>query len=213
MKSVVNSNILMLGLLLGLSAVIISVTNHYILTINFFDSSGEYLNGNPALEGKTYEDIQKYIYSSTVIYTTFKLFVVALVLYTALFLADHPIPFAKAFNIVILSEFIFLLSAVLKIIWFLYAYPNGTLSDWHKTYIFSVLSLTGRVSADWYYPLQTLNLFEMLYWFILAYGIFCNTSLTYDRSLRIVVFSYLPALFIWVATIVFCTVMIFPGNA
>ena len=203
----------MLGLLLGLSAVIISVTNHYILTINFFDSSGEYLNGNPALEGKTYEDIQKYIYSSTVIYTTFKLFVVALVLYTALFLADHPIPFAKAFNIVILSEFIFLLSAVLKIIWFLYAYPNGTLSDWHKTYIFSVLSLTGRVSADWYYPLQTLNLFEMLYWFILAYGIFCNTSLTYDRSLRIVVFSYLPALFIWVATIVFCSVMIFPGNA
>jgi len=213
MKSIIKSNFFSLGILLGLSLVLVSVTNHYILTLDFFGNSGEYLSGTPDRERDVYEALQKYIYLSTVLYTTVKVLFIALIIYTALFLADHQIKFSGALNIVILSEYIFLLAAVIKIIWFKLEYPAGTLADWHKVYVFSALSVAGNVPADWYYPLQTLNLFEITYWFLLAYGIHKATSLSYDQSLRVVIFSYVPALFIWMATIAFCTVMVFPGKA
>lgn len=212
MNSITKSNFIRLGIYFGLSFAIISVTNHYILTINFFDNSGEFLAGNPSQESEVYRDLQKYIYLSTLIYTLFKVSMIALILYTALYLAEHQIEFVSAFNIAITAEFIFLVPAVIKIFWFRYEYPAGTLSEWHKVYILSALSLFDNVSADWYFPLQTLNLFEIAYWFLLAYGIHKITPLNFDSSLRVVVFSYLPALFIWIVFIAYCTVMIFPNN-
>ena len=213
MKSIFKSNFFSLGVFFGLSILLIIITNHYILTVNFFNNSGEILSGIPNKESEVFEALQKYIYLSTLFYTTLKLFFIALILYTALFLADQQVKFSRALNIVILSEYIFLLPALIKIIWFKVEYPAGTLSNWHKVFVFSALSLFDNVSADWYYPLQTLNLFEIGYWFLLAYGIYKSTTLTYDQSLKIVVFSYVPGLFIWVVSIAFCTVMIFPDNA
>jgi hypothetical protein len=213
MKSVFKFDIFSGAMLLLFSLLLLSVTNHYILTINFFDNSGEYLSAQPGDEAKTYDALQKYIYLSTILYISIKVVLIALIIYTALYLQDQQINFSSALNIVIRAEYIFLLAAVLKIVWFKYEYPNGTLSDWHKTYIFSALSIADNPAADWYYPLQTINLFEIAYWFLLAQGIYKSTSLTYDQSLRVVAFSYVPALFIWVATIAFCTVMLFPANA
>lgn len=213
MNSITKSNFISLGILLGLSFALISVTNHYILTINFFDNSDEFLAGNPAQENEVYESLQKYIYFSTAVYSLIKICVVALIIYTALYLADHPIKINQAIMVVISAEFTFLTPAVIKIFWFKYEYPHGTLSDWHKVYILSALSLFDGVSADWYYPLQTINVFEVAYWFVLAYGIQRITTLNFDQALKIIVLSYLPALVIWMAVIVFCTVMLFPGNA
>jgi hypothetical protein len=212
MKPVLKSNLFCLGILLGISFVLIYLTDRYILTLNFFDNSGEYLSGIPEREGEVYAALQKYIYISAAVYLAFKLILISLIIYTALYIAGQQIKFSRALNIVIWSEYLFLLPAILKIIWFKTGYPNGTLSDWHKCYILSSLSLVGNVAAAWNYPLQTLNLFEIAYWCILAYGIFKATSLDYDQSLRIVVSSYVPALFIWVVIVVFCTVMMFPGT-
>ena len=213
MKSIFKSNFISLGILLGLSLVIVTITSHYILTVKFFDDSEAYFSGIPGQEANVYASLQKYIYLTTVAYILVKLLITALVLYTALYLADKFIPFGKALHIAILSEFIFLLQAVLKIAWFNYRYPHGTLMDWHSVYVLSALSITGDVSADWYYPLQTLNVFEIAYWFLLALGIRKATSLNYDQSLRLILASYVPLLFIWVVTVTFCTVMVFPGKA
>lgn len=201
-----------LGALLGLSFLLISATNHYILTVGFFDNSGEYLSGIPSAENEVYESLQKYIYLSEAVFTFFKIGLIALVIYAALYLADHQVRYYKALEVVIFSEFVFLIPAAIKIIWFKAAYPHGTLADWHKIYILSALSFFDGVSANWFYPLQTLNMFEIAYWFLLALGIKRITRLDFDQSLRVVLLSYVPGLFVWVATVTFLTVMTFPGN-
>lgn len=212
MKSLLKSNIIGLGALLGLSFALISITNHYILTINFYNNSGDLFSGIPDQENAVYESLQKWVYIATAGYLIVKLFLIAMVLYTALYLSDHEVPFSQVLNITILSEFIFIIPAVLKIIWFHQDYPNGTILDWHRMYVLSALSLFESAPADWYYPLQTLNAFEVAYWFLLAFGIYKITKMDYDSSLRLVLFSYVPALFIWIATVAFCTIMMFPNN-
>lgn len=209
----VKSNFFSLGILLLLSLSLIWITDHYILTLNFFDNSGEYLAGIPQQESDVFSVLQKYIYLSAIFYLSVKVLLVALIISTALFLAEQQVSFSRALNIAILCEYLFLVPAALKIVLFKFDYPDGTLAEWHKMYVFSALSITGEVSPDWYYPLQTLNVFEIGYWFLLAYGIFKATDLTYDESLKIILLSYVPALLIWVTIVTFCTLMVFPNYA
>lgn len=212
MKTILKSNFFGSGLLLAVSFLLIYITNKCILSVGFYNNSGDIFSGVPGQDTNVYDALQKWIYVSDIFYTLIKVFIITLILYTALFLKDQQVSFSRLLNVVIYAEYIFFIPAILKIIWFSYRYPNGTLADWHKTYLFSALSLFGDLPADWYYPLQTLNLFEVGYWFLLAYGISKITRLDFDRSLKTVVFSYVPALLVWVATVAFFTLVIFPSN-
>jgi hypothetical protein len=210
MKTLFKSNLWGLGLLIGLSFLLIYITGKYILSVGFYNNSGDIFSGLPDQNTAVFDALQRWIYITEVLYTVVKVNVITLILYTALFLSDQKVSYNRVLNIVIYCEYVFLIPAAIKIPWFLDKYPNGTVSDWHKTYIFSALSLFEDVPADWYYPLQTLNIFEVLYWFLLAYGISKITALDFDNSLRTVLVSYLPALMIWIATVCFCTLTLFP---
>jgi hypothetical protein len=212
MKSIIKSNVFSLSALLLLTFILIYITDRYILTVNFYETSGDPLAGIPGQEKGVYESLQKWIYLSSVLYIVIKILLIALILYTGLYLSDHPVPFDRIFNVTILSEFIFLVPAAVKFFWFHLEYPEGTLSDWHRIYILSALSLFESAPADWYYVLQTLNIFELGYWFSLAFGIYRISGMSYDQSLKIVLVSYLPALFIWMATVTFFTLMLFPAT-
>lgn len=212
MRTLFRSNNFGLGVLLGLSFILIYITNKYILSVGFYNNSGDILSGTPGQDSVVYAALQKWIYLSQAVYEVVKILIVSLILYTALYLNDQPVAFGRLLNVVIYCEYIFLIPAAIKIPWFLYYYPNGSITDWHHTYILSALTLTGDVPADWYYPLQTLNLFEVAYWFLLAYGISKITRLDFDHSLRTVIVGYIPALIIWVATVSFFTLIVFPTN-
>lgn len=212
MKFIVKSNILSLFILLGITFILIYITNRYILTINFYENSGDPVSGIPEQEGRVYDNLQKWIYLSSALYLLIKLFLISLVLYTGLYLSDHPVDFERIFNITIWAEFIFFVPAIIKMSWFHYYYPNGTLTDWHKYYVLSALSFVDYAPADYYYALQTINVFEIGYWFLLAFGIYKASGMDYDLSLKTVFLSYLPALFIWVCVVTFCSLMMFPST-
>lgn len=213
MKSIVKSNILYFSVLLALTYVLIALTNHYILTPDFYQKSGSALSGLPGGELAIYENMKKWIYFSEAIYLLVKIFAISLIFYTALFLSGKAVSLGQIFKVTLLSEYLFLVPAVIKIVWFYDYYPNASLTDWHKTYVLSALSIFDTVPGDWYYALQTLNIFEVAYWFVLGFGISSISDLSYDHSLRIVVTSYLPALFIWVCLVSFISLMFFPGTA
>jgi len=194
------------------SLLLISFTDHLILTPGFYKNNGDIL-GYDDNTLSAYLHMQQWIYFYEVIYLAVKLSVVALVLYTALYVSNRAISFATLFGITTLSEFIFVIAAFGKVIWFHYYYPDGTLEDWHKTYLLSALSLFPQVKAAWYYPLQTLNLFEIGYWFLLAFGLSRTSKLDFDNSLQMVLKSYLPALIVWVACVMFTTLLFFPNQA
>jgi hypothetical protein len=211
MKFTAKSIALSYALLIGTSFAVISFTNTLILTPDFYKRSGEVL-GFGGQDIMVYQSVQKYIYFFQALYLSAKLLLISLILYAALYLIRQTVPFVSIFGIVVLCEFIFVLSAILKLWWFHQYLPNGQLGDWHRTYLFSVLSILPNVPAAWYYPLQTLNLFEIAYWFLLGFGIARVTTMGYDRSLRLVVQSYLPALLVWVACVVFTTLLFFPNQ-
>ena len=212
MKFLYRHGKLSLILLLSLSFTLIYITNHCILTLEFYQNNGNALSGIPGQDARVYEALQKWVYLTSAIWLMLRLGVIALILHTALYLHDHQLSFNSIFKITVLAEFLFLIPAAIKVISFNYTFEHGTLLDWHKYYILSALSLFNDVPADWFYALKSFNLFEFGYWFLLALGISKITKLGFDHSLRIVLISYVPGLLIWIAVVTFFTLMMFPAT-
>lgn len=125
----------------------------------------------------------------------------------AFFFSAKQIAFKKLFNIVITAEFVFLLVPVFKIIWFYFFQTKFTLEDIQYFYPLSALNIVGYEGLEpWLlYPFQTLNLFELAYWLLLAYYIGKATEATMDHGLKIVASSYGSALLLWVVVVMFFT--------
>lgn len=123
------------------------------------------------------------------------------------FFCKNDIAFKYIWSCVINSEFIFLLVPIFKISWFYVFQTNFTLEDIQCFYPLSALNITGYKGIDpWLlYPLQTLNLFEVAYIIYLSYQIGSLTKTNADIGLKIVGYSYVPSLLLWVAVVMFVT--------
>jgi hypothetical protein len=123
------------------------------------------------------------------------------------FFSKITVKFRQLWSIVICAEFVFLLIPIIKIVWFYFFQTNYKLEDIQYFYPLSALNILGYKDLEsWYiYPFQTLNLFELAYWLILAYQIGKATETNMDRGLKIVACSYGFALLMWVVTIMFFT--------
>lgn len=101
----------------------------------------------------------------------------------------------------------FLLVPIFKIIWFYFFQTNYTLEDLQYFYPFSAINITGFNGLEpWLiYPLQTLNIFEVIYIIYLSYQIGDLTKTNADNGLKIVSFSYIPALILWITVVMFFT--------
>src|ERR1700753_573570 len=171
MGFIFKSNVFGLILLIVLTYLLIYLNDRYVLNAAFFDANGDPLSGIPDREADVYTRLQKWIYVFEGFYLIVKICIITLLLYTALFLSEKQVSFEKILKVVIYAEFIFLIPATIKIIWFHWNYPHPTLQQWNTTYIFSALSLVPSAPADMTYLLQSLNVFEVGYWFLLAYGL------------------------------------------
>jgi hypothetical protein len=133
---------------------------------------------------------------------------IASTLYIGTFLFSKvAVTFKQLWNYVFTAEFVFLLVPLFKIMWFYFFQTNYKLEDIQYFYPLSALNIVGYKDLEpWFmYPFQTLNLFELAYWLILAYYIGKATQTNMDRGLKIVAYSYGPALLLWVVTIMFFT--------
>ncbi|MGE8341059.1 MAG: hypothetical protein ACN6OI_08500 [Flavobacterium sp.] len=133
--------------------------------------------------------------------------VIATILYIGLFLSGREAKYNTAWNTSIKAEFIFLLVPIFKIIWFTFFQTKYDLNDVQNFYPFSALNITGYKNLEsWFiYPFQVLNLFELFYIIYLGHEIGKLTHTNTDYGLKIVGLSYVPALFLWVATVMFFT--------
>lgn len=123
------------------------------------------------------------------------------------FFSKIPVSFKQLWGFVLTAEFVFLLVPIFKIVWFYFFQTNYKLEDIQYFYPLSALNVVGYKGLEpWFiYPFQTLNLFELAYWLILAYYIGKVTQTNMDKGLKIVMYSYGPALLLWVVTIMFFT--------
>lgn len=124
-----------------------------------------------------------------------------------IFYSRNSISFNQIINIVLKAEFIFLFVPIFKFIWIYFFMSKYNFEDIQYFYPFSALNITGYKGIDsWLlYPLQTFNLFEVAYIIYLSYQIGYLTKTNADNGLKIIGYSYVPALILWVTVVMFFT--------
>lgn len=132
----------------------------------------------------------------------------AAILQCGLYLRKIEISFDSILKIAVVGEFIFLIPQIIKFTWFYYSKEAYTVDDLKTFFPMSALNFFDdqKLSLLWYYPLKTINIFEVLYWFVLAFLISPLLKKDFNSSLNIVLSSYLPALLVWVSFIMFLVV-------
>ncbi len=135
-----------------------------------------------------------------------KVGLISTVLFMGTYLFNKSITYKTLFRIVTKAEFIFIIVGVIKLIWFSFS-DNYTIEEIQSFYPLSALSIIGYegISPWFVYPFQTLNLFELMYWIVLAYLIGKEINTSTDKALKIVASSYGSVLLIWVVTVMFLT--------
>lgn len=128
-----------------------------------------------------------------------------MVLSAGTFFFDKEIAYKQLWGIVIKAEFLFVFVGLIKIGWFYFFKDGFTFEDVQYFYPLSLLNFTGYEGLEtwWIYPLQVANLFEVLYWIILASSLGKELSTSFFESLKIVLSSYVPALIICVGFVMF----------
>jgi hypothetical protein len=153
-------------------------------------------------------------YAVIPLFLLIKATIIASILYVgAFFYSKAKVTFKSLFHAVVKAEFVFLAVGIAKIIWFYFFQTSYTLEDLQYFYPLSALNIVGYEGLDaWFiYPLQILNLFELVYWLVLAFfiGKLAFTEKEkgkpMDLGLKIVASSYGSALLLWVVIIMFFT--------
>lgn len=139
-----------------------------------------------------------------------KFSVLSLVIYTGFFLSNQQdeVTLGMIFTTVVASEVIIVIASLTKFLWFAFFAGNYTLNDMNFFYPLSLINLfrQNEVAAYWVYPLQSVNLFQMAYILMLAIGIGKVSSVKREKADIIILLTYVSALILWIAFIMFITI-------
>jgi len=179
--------------------------------IVFYNTFCEQLTYDRSL--KLFEDLKRISwlsYAFTPIMLMVKFSLVSLVLYIGIVFCNiqDKVSLGSVFKIVIASEIIFVCTGLLKFLWFYLFAGNYDLNDLGFFYPLSLINFfkTAEVSRLWIFPLQTVNLFQIIYIISISYGLNKVCKIEKPDSDKVVLLSYLPALVLWVALIMFLSI-------
>lgn len=198
----------LLYLLISLGIVV--ATNQLLITDDlYYDSLSNQMSFERITEFiNTTKRFEWIIYIIIPIYLSFKFFVVASCLSVGTLLFGYQIEFKKLYQIALFADIIFIIPPVIKIICFTLIFADYTLSDIQFFFPLSALSLFNPEDVErWLiYPLQILNLFEVLYCAALAFGLKVVLKQSFSRMLGLVLSSYGLFLLLWIVFITFITI-------
>ncbi|SNR39436.1 hypothetical protein [Flavobacterium sp. ov086] len=201
----------LLCFLLSLALILLGEATKAILEIDAlqYSSMAEKLTSQQLNQYFEFQNKWKWVsYFFIPIYIAIKTSIIAIVLYIGTyFFSQKEVVYKSLWTIVIKAEFVFLLVGIAKIIWFSFFQTKYNFGDIQYFYPLSALNIIGYKELEtWFiYPFQTLSLFELTYWLILAYLIGKETETNMDKGLKIVAYSYGPTLLLWITTIMFFT--------
>ena len=142
------------------------------------------------------------------IFILLKISIISTIVYIGIFFFTiNNTSYKRIWGCVIQAEFIFVSVQILKLAWFYFFQSSYNIQDIQYFMPLSALNIVGYHGLDaWLiYPLQVLNLFELAYIIYLSYQIGQLTATNTDNGLKIVGYSYVPALLLWVTVVMFFT--------
>jgi hypothetical protein len=128
-----------------------------------------------------------------------KFTIIGFTIWVGCFMFGYRVTYAECWRVVLVSEFVFLIPEIFKIIWFMFVVNDPTYHEIRSFYPFSVIQLVDYESLDkrWAYPLRALNLAEIVYWFLLVEGIHRIARKDKKYTWIIVSCSYILLFFLW----------------
>lgn len=119
----------------------------------------------------------------------------------------EDVQFRDILTVVLIAEFVFIIAGFYKFFNFYLIDTDYTLETLQTYYPLSLINYKEAISTEkWLaYPLQLLNVFELMYWGVLAWGIWelTNKKISYQRSLGYVALTYGIGLLFWVGVVCF----------
>jgi hypothetical protein len=157
----------------------------------------EFLMDRP--EGGFLRLIQGLQYFSIPLVYFWKFTVIAFVIWVGCFMFGYRVTYGQCWGVAIGAEFLFLVPEVIKIFWFMAIETDPTINDIRAFYPFSLMHFFDYLAIDkrYAYPLRALNLFEIVYWFVLVNGIHFYARKEKKMVWRIVTFSYILLFVLW----------------
>jgi hypothetical protein len=154
------------------------------------------------------ETLQWLSYCAIPIMYSLKILLLSIIILAGLLIYNFTIPFKKVLTVIIISEFIFVIAFLIRLLWFSLIDVNYTLADLQSFYPLSLINFFDYSELQkWIiYPLQTVNIFELFYWLLLAAGLQQVSNYSFSEMLKAVLTSYVPALLLWVVSIMFLTI-------
>ena len=119
----------------------------------------------------------------------------------------EDVQFRDILTVVLIAEFVFVIAGFYKFFNFYLIDTDYTLETLQTYYPLSLINYKEAISTEkWLaYPLQLLNVFELMYWGVLAWGIWqlVDKKISYQRSLGYVALTYGVGLLFWVGVVCF----------
>ena len=117
------------------------------------------------------------------------------------------VKFRDILFVVLIAEFVFVIAGFYKFFNFYLVDTDYTLETLQTYYPLSLINFKEAISTEkWLaYPLQLCNLFELMYWGVLAWGIWelADKKISYIKSLGYVALTYGISLLFWVGVLCF----------
>ncbi|MGB8194410.1 MAG: hypothetical protein WCF67_20940 [Chitinophagaceae bacterium] len=194
----------------SLAYVIVSyLTNTLLLTDEFYVSiwSEQFSPDRVSKMLESTEKLEWIIYLLTPAILALKLLLIAASIQAGLYMSDIELPFKDVFKIVLIAELVPFLTSLIQFIYFL----STGVNSFDQINSFAPLSLMslfqdGSVPSYITYPLQLINVFELVYWVLLAVSLNLYLGKTFFKTFRLVASSYGLAFLLWLLLVVFIQV-------
>lgn len=142
-------------------------------------------------------------YFSFTLILLIKIAFTAACLFIVAYLSDIGLKWRHAYQIALVSEIVFVVAGMVKLIYFL-VYPPRSIDEISNFAPLSLASLVNRhIPSYLQYMCQTLNVFELCYCLVLAKGLQRHISGSYGHSVALVAKSYGIGLFVWIIAVTF----------
>jgi len=131
----------------------------------------------------------------------------AICIYIGCYLANIKVGFKELFKVALLSDFVFVLAGIAKLIFMIFFKDISTISDFQFQPL-SLIELFDKESVDalFIYPFSLISVFELLYWLVLAGLLSSVINQPFSKSLKTIASSYGIGLLFWVLFVMFLTV-------
>lgn len=128
-----------------------------------------------------------------------KFTITAFILWVGCFMYGYKITYTKVWQVAMIAETIFLVPEIMKIFWFTTVDNDPDFFQVQAFYPFSLMQLYDYETLEkhLHYPLKALNIFELIYWFLLILGIHLVVLKNFFIAVAIVFSSYVLPFFLW----------------